>query len=201
MAASYDFSFIPDRWTPLREEAQAAASAPNADTRRWRAYRALELVLDVIEQTEWGTVQAEPLHERLTNEQLGAWLRSHPAAVKMWMHRIRQAGRVDTIAEPSPSGPTDEVLDALHKLLRWLVEVYDTVPPTLELEALDTDPAASASVSEPVQHWLRVLKSSTARPETIEAATAHLLHHIADANHAFLQRLSRASTERSTGSV
>ena len=152
------FDFVPDAWEALRNEAQRAKQtvAVHPDVARWRAYRALDMVLATIEAYEGVPPQHRPLAERLTHTAFNEWIQQHPAPVKMWMHRIRQAGLVGAHVDSEWARSVEDaqrVVETLHKLLWWLVDTYGTVPaderPPLTWSALDTPRTRVSSVSKP----------------------------------------------------
>ena len=164
MAPSSAFAFVPDAWDTLRDEAMRAEAtvAVHPDVARWRAYRALDMVLATIEAYEGFPPQHRPLAERLTHGAFNTWLKSHPAPVKMWMHRIRQAGMVGAHVDSEWARSVEDaqrVVETVHKLLWWLVDTYDTVPaderPPITWSALDTpslseeEHTGAASPNEP----------------------------------------------------
>ena len=164
MATSSAFAFVPDAWDALRDEAVRAENTVGVhpDVARWRAYRALDMVLATIEAYEGFPPQHHPLAERLTHSAFNAWLKMHPAPVKMWMHRIRQAGMVGAHVDSEWARSVEDaqrVVETVHKLLWWLVDTYDTVPaderPPITWSALDTpgtsegEHTGAASPNEP----------------------------------------------------
>ena len=151
MPAPSAFEFVPAAWEALRDEAMRAEQtvAVHPDVARWRAYRALDMVLATIEAYEGFPPQHRPLAERLTHSAFNAWLKTHPAPVKMWMHRIRQAGLVGAHVDSEWARSVQDaqrVVETLHKLLWWLADTYASVPeatrPALVWSDLDTPVAA-----------------------------------------------------------
>lgn len=150
------FAFIPDAWDTLQAEAERAKQTVSVhpDVARWRAYRALDMVLATIEAYEGFPPQHRPLAERLTHPKLVQWLNTHPAPVKMWMHRIRQAGMVGAHVDSEWVRSVEDarrVVETLHKLLWWLTDTYETVPaeerPPLMWNDLATPESAAESGS------------------------------------------------------
>lgn len=144
MSTSHAFAFVPDAWDTLRAEAVRAEQTVSVhpDVARWRAYRALDMVLATIEAYEGFPPQHRPIAERLTHQAFVAWLDQHPAPVKMWMHRIRQAGLVGAHVDAEWERSVEDarrVVETLHKLLWWLVSVYDA-PPAPERPAIEWEP-------------------------------------------------------------
>ena len=146
------FAFIPDAWDTLQAEAERARQTVSVhpDVARWRAYRVLDMVLATIEAYEGFPPQHRPLAERLTYTKFVQWLDTHPAPVKMWMHRIRQAGMVGAHVDSEWARSVDDarrVVETLHKLLWWLTDTYDAVPagerPPLIWDELATPEAAA----------------------------------------------------------
>lgn len=147
MSTSHAFAFVPDAWDTLRAEAVRAEQTVSVhpDVARWRAYRALDMVLATIEAYEGFPPQHRPIAERLTHRAFVAWLDQHPAPVKMWMHRIRQAGLVGAHVDAEWKRSVEDarrVVETLHKLLWWLVSVYDA-PPAPERPAIGWDPLSA----------------------------------------------------------
>jgi len=207
---------MPDAWETLRAEAERAAQtvAVHPDVARWRAYRALDMVLATIEAYEGVPPQHQPLAERLTHPAFVRWLNTHPAPVKMWMHRIRQAGMIGAHVDTEWARSVEDaqrVVETLHKLLWWLTDTYGTVPtdtrPPIAWSDLDTprseepdvgdapneDPADeaapdsapdSAPVSAPSRSRPEVPQESAETDRVADASVREQLRQIRSAPHA-----------------
>ncbi|MFO8233366.1 MAG: hypothetical protein R6U20_11950 [Longimonas sp.] len=173
MSTASTFAFVPEAWEALRAEAMRAEQtvAVHPDVARWRAYRALDMVLATIEAYEGFPPQHRPLAERLTHKTFVQWLNMHPAPVKMWMHRIRQAGMVGAHVDSEWTRSVEDacrVIETLHKLLWWLVDTYDSVPAARRPSITwgDLDRPTSGTITE-----------ADAQPATTPSASHASTHH------------------------